>query len=65
MEGCTATSFVELRRTFSFVDQGGNKTVFNVGGNRFRVVVVAVYVLGQMTITHVLTHREYDEGSWK
>ena len=52
----------ELKAQFgnaSFI--GGTKTVFNVGGNKYRLVVDMKYTCGQIYIRHVLTHREYDQ----
>ena len=65
IEGCKANNFVELKKTFNSADQVGSKTVFNAGGNKFRVIVITVYILGQATVTHVLTHEDYNKGKWK
>jgi mRNA interferase HigB len=51
----------ELRADFptaSFL--GAYRTVFNVGGNKYRLVVDMRYDLGRVYIRHVLTHEEYD-----
>lgn len=45
--------------TASFL--GDTKTVFNIGGNKFRLVTHFRYDLGKVFIRWVLTHREYDE----
>ena len=45
--------------TASFL--GDTKTVFNIGGNKYRLVVNMRYDLGRVYIRHVLTHAEYDE----
>jgi mRNA interferase HigB len=34
--------------------------VFNIGGNKYRLVVDMRYDLGRIYIRHVVTHREYD-----
>ena len=39
---------------------GGNKTVFDIGGNKYRLVVKMLYKRGWVLIRHVLTHKEYD-----
>jgi mRNA interferase HigB len=36
-------------------------TVFNIGGNEFRLVVVIVYLRQTVFIKKILTHAEYDE----
>ena len=39
----------------------GNRVVFNIGGNNFRLVVIAVYVQGMLVVDWVGTHAEYDK----
>ncbi len=59
------TSFAELRQDFPQADQVGRLTVFNVGGNKCRVIAAVHYNRGKVYIRAVLTHSEYDEGRWK
>lgn len=42
---------------------GGRRAVFNIGGNKYRLVVDMRYDLGRVYIRHVLTHDEYDKRS--
>jgi len=58
-------SFVELRETFPSADQIGGLTVFNIGGNKVRLIAAIHYNRKIIYIRAVLTHREYDEGTWK
>ena len=58
-------SFVELRKTFPSADQVGKLTVFNLGGNKARLIVAIHYNRRIIYIRAVLTHKEYDEGTWK
>ena len=58
-------SFAELREAFSSVDQVGKLTVFNIGGNKVRLVAAIHYNRQMIFIRAVLTHHEYDEGKWK
>jgi len=39
--------------------------VFNVGGNKYRLIAIVSYPKGKVYIQHVLTHKEYDRGAWK
>ncbi len=39
----------------------GNRVVFNVGGNKYRLVVKIAYVPGLVYIRFVGTHAEYDK----
>lgn len=58
-------SFSELRKTFSKADQAGNFTVFNIGGNKYRLIAYIVYSAKRVYIRNILTHPEYDKGKWK
>lgn len=58
-------NLAEVRKTCSTADPVGLYTVFNIKGNRFRLVAEINYERGRMYIRHVLTHAEYDKGKWK
>ncbi len=38
-----------------------NTVVFNIGGNKYRIVARVDYQRGCVTVLHVLTHGEYDK----
>jgi len=59
------TDFNHLRATFPSADQVGEFTVFNVGGNKYRVITKVYYAQGVVLIRNVLTHAEYDRNNWK
>ncbi len=40
---------------------GNNRVVFNVGGNKYRLVVAVSYQAGIILIKFVGTHQEYDQ----
>ena len=58
-------SFADLRKTFPHADQVGRLTVFNIGGNKYRLITYIVYDRKRIYIRDVLTHPEYDKGKWK
>ena len=58
-------SFAGLRITFPSADQVGGFTVFNVGGNKFRLIVAIHYNWRKVYIRYMLTHAEYDRGAWR
>lgn len=60
LENCTATDFTTLKTTFSTADYVPPFTVFDVGGNNYRVVTVIHYEVKRAYIREVLTHKEYD-----
>jgi mRNA interferase HigB len=59
------TSFAELRTYFPSADQVGKLTVFNIGGNKVRLIAAIHYNRSKLYIRAVLTHEEYNEGKWK
>ncbi|MDD1748741.1 MAG: type II toxin-antitoxin system HigB family toxin [Methanothrix sp.] len=48
----------DIYRTASFLAH--NRIVFNIKGNRYRLVVIVVYQHGVVYIRFVGTHEEYD-----
>jgi mRNA interferase HigB len=40
-------------------------TVFNIGGNKYRLIARIRYDYQLVNVRAVLTHREYDAGAWK
>src|SRR5271166_4113353 len=58
-------SLSDVRKTFSSADPVGEWTVFNIKGNQYRLIVEINFRFRRIYIRHVLTHAEYDWGSWK
>ena len=58
-------NFARLRDVFPHADQVGKFTVFNIGGNRIRLIAALHYNRNKIYIRHVLTHEEDDAGKWK
>lgn len=52
--------FADLRRSFGSADCVAPYTVFDVGGNNYRLVTVVRYRDGKIFVRWVMTHREYD-----
>ena len=53
--------FAELKATFNSADYVGNgKVVFDVGGNKYRIVGLVGFKTGRIFILFVGTHAEYD-----
>jgi mRNA interferase HigB len=60
-------SFADVRKSFTHADVVGKCIVFNVGGNRYRLITVIHFEAQRQKIyvRHVLTHDEYDKDKWK
>lgn len=54
----TPSDIKDVYRTASFIGQ--NRVVFNIKGNKYRLVVVVAYEHGIVYIRFVGTHKEYD-----
>jgi mRNA interferase HigB len=58
-------SFAELRETFPSADVIGDLTVFNIGGNKYRLITSIHYNRRKVYVRHDLTQSDYDLGNWK
>ena len=58
-------NFARLREVFPHADQVGKFTVFNIRGNKVRLIAALHYNRNKIYIRHVLTHEEYNAGKWK
>jgi len=58
-------NFTELKRTFNSIDRVGDLIVFDIGGNKYRLIAYVRFDWQRCLIKHVLTHREYDDARWK
>jgi mRNA interferase HigB len=56
---------MDVRKDFPHADGVGRWTVFNIGGNDFRLVTEIVYRTHKVYVGFVGTHAEYDRGQWK
>lgn len=58
-------SFADLKKTFNSIDKVGNLYVFDIGGNKLRLITSIHFNRQKLYIRHILTHKEYDEGKWR
>ncbi len=61
--------FADLRDIYASADAVGEFVVFNIGGNKYRLIAHVHYARegahGTIFVRHVLTHKEYDRGRWR
>ena len=55
------SGFADLKALFQAVDKAGEFFVFNVGGNKFRVIAAIHFNTQELYVRHVFTHAEYDK----
>jgi mRNA interferase HigB len=63
-------NFQEAKATFGQTDVvvGGNgrtATIFDIGGNKYRVIAHVDYTRQTIKIEAVMDHKEYDKGLWR
>ena len=57
--------WAELKTAFNAIDRVGELTVFDIGGNKYRLIAYIRFEKQIVYIKAVLTHRDYDKGAWK
>jgi len=58
-------NLMDVRRTFANADAVDKCTVFNIKGNKNRLITEINYRYQRLSIRHVLTDAEYDQEKWK
>src|SRR5207245_3086728 len=56
---------LDLRQTFPSADSVGTCIVFNINGNKCRLITRINFKWQLVYTLHVLDHAEYDNGRWK
>jgi len=46
-------------------DSGRTATIFDIGGNKYRIIAKPGYRVKNLFIRYVMTHEEYDENKWQ
>jgi len=57
--------FSALKSSFPSADKVDKLTVFNIGGNKFRLIAAIHYNSHKVYIRQILTHEQYDLNQWK
>jgi len=59
------SSFSDLRLTFPSADQVSDLTVFNISGNKFRLIAAIHYNRQILYVREILSHAEYSKNKWR
>lgn len=59
------SSWGDVKAEFGTASLVGSCVVFNIGGNKFRLITRILYPSHKVLILKVMTHVEYDEDKWK
>jgi mRNA interferase HigB len=65
MKASEPQSFAEMKEIFPATDKVGSHHVFDIGGNKIRLIATVHYRAKRVFIRHILDHPEYDKGKWK
>ena len=57
--------FAAMKQLFPAVDKVGKHHVFDIGGNKPRLIAIVLYQGKRVHFRYILTHSEYDKGDWK
>ena len=55
----------QVRRDFPHIDTVGNCTLFNIAGNKYRLIVKIRYEYQTIYVRLILTQASYKRGGWK
>lgn len=58
-------NLIQVQMIFPSAEAVGNFTVFNIKGNKYRLIVSIDYQQQLIYIKYILTHAEYDRNKWK
>ena len=62
MKESNAKNFNELRKSFNSVDFANGYTIFNIGGNNYRLIISIHYNTQNCYIRTIWTHAEYSKS---
>ena len=61
----TWTKFADVRRSFNTADLAAPFVVFDIGGNKYRLIAEMNFSRSVLFIRGIMTHKEYVKGAWK
>ncbi len=62
---CKWTSYAEVKQVLGSADWVKPYVVFNISGNKYRLIAEINFRSQTLFIRHILAHQEYAEGKWK
>lgn len=63
IETSEIASFAQLKALMNATDKVGDFYVFDIGGNKYRVIAAIHFNRQMLFVRHVFTHTEYDQWS--
>jgi len=65
VESVTWEQFADVRKTYPGADRVKRCYVFNIAGNKYRLIAHIDFCAGRVYVREVLTHAEYNRNKWK
>ena len=59
------SNWTEVKADFASASLVGSCVVFNIHGNKYRLITRVLYPSHKVFILKVMTHAEYDQDKWK
>jgi mRNA interferase HigB len=54
-------NYSDVRSDFGSVDQTANHTIFNIAGNKYRLIASVYYNTQVLLVRGIYTHKDYDD----
>ena len=61
----TCSSFAEVKQSFNSADFVAPHVVFDIGGNKYRLIAEVNFTRRVPFVRGIMTHKEYMKGAWK
>jgi mRNA interferase HigB len=59
------SDFADVKQSFNTADFVAPYVVFDIGGNKYRLIAEINFARKVLFIRGIMTHREYVRGAWK
>ena len=56
-------NFADIKSAFNAMDKAGDKYIFDIGGNKYRIITEINFRHQKLYVRYVFTHEEYNK--WK
>lgn len=60
VEATKFANYGDIKRTFNATDRAMDYYIFDIGGNKYRIVTAIHFDKQKLFVRHVFTHKEYD-----